>query len=86
MSLFAYLREILRSIRDLPIFALFLSTTQLAHPKEDLESARLQSGRSKLIPPFVALGWDHLAAPFPDQLSLADVASLPYKARLGRSL
>lgn len=91
LSPFSHLRKILRSCRDLPLFAIFLSTTgkitQFVLPKEDDDSDRLQSGELVLIPPFCALGWDQCAAPFPtDQMDLSYVSSLAYKARLGRPL
>lgn len=86
----SHLRKILRSCRHLRLFAIFLSNTgkinQFVLPKEDDHSARLQSGLLRSIPPFCALGWDHGAAPFPGQMKLSYVASLAYKARLGRPL
>ncbi|KAF5366321.1 hypothetical protein D9757_012918 [Collybiopsis confluens] len=87
---FYYLRKVLRACRLLPLFAIFLSTTgridQFIPPKEDDDSARLQRGELRLIPPFCALGWDHGALPFPAQMKLSSVASIEYKASLGRPL
>ncbi|KAF5341557.1 hypothetical protein D9757_014561 [Collybiopsis confluens] len=85
-----YLRKVLRACRLLPLFAIFLSTTgridQFIPPKEDDDSARLQSGELRLIPPFCALGWDHGALPVPAKMKLSSVASIEYKASLGRPL
>ncbi|KAF5371032.1 hypothetical protein D9757_010301 [Collybiopsis confluens] len=65
---FYYLRKVLRACRTLPLFTIFLSTTgridQFIPPKEDDDSARLQRGELRPIPPFCALGWDHGALPF----------------------
>lgn len=73
------------------LFTIFLSTTgkinQFNLPREDDDSARLQRGELRMIPPFCALGWDHGAACFPTvPTQLSYVASLAYKARLGRPL
>ncbi|KAF5391050.1 hypothetical protein D9757_003993 [Collybiopsis confluens] len=59
---------------------------QFVSPEEDDESARLQHGHLRSIPLFCALGWDHGALPFPHQMTLSAVASLEYKASLGRPL
>ncbi|KAF5371045.1 hypothetical protein D9757_010297 [Collybiopsis confluens] len=87
---FYYLRKVLRACRTLPLFTIFLSTTaridQFIPPKEDDDSARLQRGELRPIPPFCALGWDHGALPFPAQMKLSSVASIEYKASLGRPL
>lgn len=89
-SPFSHLRKILRSFRDLPLFAMFLSTTgkitQFNTPKEDDDSTRLQDGTLVVIPPFFALGWDQRAAPLDVPMTLTYVSALPYKARLGRPL
>lgn len=91
LSPFSHLWKILRSCRELPLFAVFLSTTgkinQFVLPKEDDDSAWLQHGALWLIPPFCALGWDHGAALFPvSPMRLSDVASLDFKAHLGHPL
>ncbi|THH21442.1 hypothetical protein EUX98_g8375, partial [Antrodiella citrinella] len=74
-SAFTHLRKILRSVRQFPLFAIFLSTTaqipQFVPPKEDDSSARVQSGELSVIPPFCTLGWDQCAAPFPDPMTLS---------------
>jgi hypothetical protein len=90
VSPFSQLRRVLRSLRHQPIFALFLSTTgkitQFTSPKESDPSKRVMEGGLRLIPPFCAIGFDQLASPWPEPLTLAAVSDLGYQARLGRPM
>ena len=59
------LRHALRTVQNLPVFTLFLSTTgkisqSTSATREDL-SARIIAGDLISIPPFTDLGFDHLA-------------------------
>ena len=92
LSPFYLLRRVLRSCRELSLFAIFLSTTgeitQFVPPKEQDPSTRMQEGLLLSIPPFCTLGWDQCRAepPCEDKMDLPYVSSLAYKARLGRPL
>ncbi|EIN06049.1 hypothetical protein PUNSTDRAFT_127507 [Punctularia strigosozonata HHB-11173 SS5] len=90
VSPFSQLRRVLRSLRHQPIFALFLSTTgkitQFTSPKESDPSKRVMEGGLRLIPPFCAIGFDQLASPWPEPLTLAAVSDIGYQARLGRPM
>ncbi|KIY49634.1 hypothetical protein FISHEDRAFT_72276 [Fistulina hepatica ATCC 64428] len=93
-SPFSRLRHVLLSMRDCPIFSLFLSTTgkitQFTAPRKLASSSRVQSGDLWLIPPFATLGWDHLARPFPAKTALesfkfSDIG-FSYQVYLGRPM
>jgi len=89
---FSHLRRVLRSIRDCRIFSLFLSTTgkitQFTSPRELDPSNRVQTGDLSLIPPFTALGWDHMVQDNPlDPASFTfDDIGFKYQVCLGRPM
>ncbi|KIL64400.1 hypothetical protein M378DRAFT_163135 [Amanita muscaria Koide BX008] len=88
-------RRVLRRLRTLPIFALFLSTTGKVHdltpPPEFDSSDRLRYLTLRLLAPFSALGFDQMAkAPAfttDDQnLGINDVSKVGFMVRFGRPL
>ena len=91
-SPFAYLRRALRSIREKNFFSLFLSTTgkitQFTSARAIDPSSRVQTGELSLIPPFTALGWDHLTKDYPLNLNSFnfDNINFQYQVRLGRPM
>jgi hypothetical protein len=89
---FNSLRLALRTIRELPVWSLFLSTTgkliQFAPPPSLDMSARIIQGKLINPTPFSALGFDHLAVKCRSDgtTTLENVVKLPYKLSLGRPL
>jgi len=65
-SVFNELRHVLRRLRDLPLFTLFLSTTskisQFTSAVGDDLSKRIVDGDLVVIPPYTDLGFDPLAS------------------------
>ncbi|KAM6504148.1 hypothetical protein JOM56_001091 [Amanita muscaria] len=88
-------RRVLRRLRTLPIFALFLSTTGKVHdltpPPEFDSSDRLRYLTLRLLAPFSALGFDQMvnapAFKTNDQnLGINDVSKVGFMVRFGRPL
>jgi hypothetical protein len=89
-SPFAFLRRAVRELRNFPIFTLAMSTNgsirKMAPPAALADSARVEAGRFRLLPPFVAVGFDQLAEPVDPSWTLTDFCKLSYIATLGRPL
>ncbi|VDB88491.1 unnamed protein product [Peniophora sp. CBMAI 1063] len=87
----AHIRRALRSMDD-GIFFIFLSTSakilQFTDPRNLVPSSRVSSDSVRLIPPFMALGWDHLAPrlDWPQQGLSFESIGYGYQVRLGRPL
>jgi hypothetical protein len=89
-SPFSHLRRTLRSIRGENFFSLFLSTTgkitQFTSARAIDPSNRVQTGELSPIPPFTALGWDHLSSPLNlDSFNFGNI-DFQYQVRLGRPM
>lgn len=91
-SPFSHLRRALRSIRGESFFSLFLSTTgkitQFTSARAIDPSTRVQTGELSLIPPFTALGWDHLGKDYRlnlESFNFGDIG-FQYQVRLGRPM
>jgi hypothetical protein len=89
---FSHLRRVLRSLRKYSLFSLFLSTTgkitQFTLPRELDPSNRVQMGDLSLIPPFTALGWDHMVQDYrlnPASFKFNDIG-FRYQVLLGRPM
>jgi len=93
-SPFSHLRRALRSIRQLSFFSLFLSTsttgkiTPFTSARAVDHSTRVQTGKLSLIPPFIALGWDHLSKGHPLNLASFNFHNIgfQYQVLLGRPM
>jgi len=91
-SPFSHLRRALRSIRQSSFFSLFLSTTgkitQFTSARAVDSSTRVQTGELSLIPPFTALGWDHLSKIHPLNLGSFNFHNIDfqYQILLGRPM
>jgi hypothetical protein len=89
---FSHLRRVLCSIRNHSLFSLFLSTTgkitQFTSPRELDPSNRVQMGDLSLIPPFTALGWDHMVQGHPLNPASCNFSDIDfqYQVRLGRPM
>ena len=91
-SVFNEFRQMLRTVQNLPVFTLFLSTTgkfsQFTSATREDPSARIIVGDLILIPPFADLGFDHLAQTIGlgGEWNLENLAADDYISLLGRPL
>ncbi|KAJ7498537.1 hypothetical protein FB451DRAFT_1982 [Mycena latifolia] len=87
---FSELRRVLRQIRNLPIFTLFLSTGgnfhQFSPPRENDPSNRLQRDKFELFPPITEVPFDQFSQILPSSIPMDRVASTFQMAHLGRAL
>jgi hypothetical protein len=91
-SMFDELRHALRTVQNLPVFTLFLSTmgkiSQFTSATTEDHAARIIAGELTLIPPFTDLGFDHLAKiiSLGGEWNLEKLTADPYISLLGRPL
>jgi hypothetical protein len=90
-SRFSSLKRSLRSIRDLPVWSVFLSTAGKANqfaPSPLTDSNRIFQGLLGEVPAFSALGFDHLAEKlsWDGSTTLERVTSRDFRVSLGRPL
>lgn len=89
-TLFSELRHVLRLLNGLAIFSLFLSTACTFHlfsPESQLDmSARVINQQLKLLPPITETGFDELAIPVKEGVTLDYVATEKFMCHLGRPL
>jgi hypothetical protein len=91
-SMFNELRHALRTVQNLPVFTLFISTTgkfsQLTSVTTEDHSSRIIAGELTLISPFTDLGFDHLAKiiSLGGEWNLEKLTADAYISLLGRPL